>query len=467
MKTHDLVILGAGPAGMSAAITAAEHGIRPIVLDDQPTPGGQIYRSVECTPVKNPKVFGKDYWSGKLLAEALRDGTIDYRPGTSVWQLTQQRQIGLLQGDSVKMLHASYIIIATGAMERSFPIPGWTLPGVMTAGSAQIMLKSSGIIPESPVVLAGSGPLLLLLAVQYIRAGVPVAALLDTTPRGRYRHALPWLPAALRNLAMLTKGLRLISELRRAGVCHVHHVNALRAEGDSRLGRVSWRCEGSDNWNQLETSNLLLHHGVVPNTQMTRALGCHHDWDCKQLAWHPRRNGWLMTDINNVAVAGDGGGIVGATASALEGRLAGLGAVLALGKINSTDKSFRGEEARIRRQLDKETSIRPFLDVLYQPAVNLRLPTDDTIVCRCEEVTAGEVRKMAAMGCRGPNQAKAFTRCGMGPCQGRICGLTVSEILADANQQSMEDTGYYRLRPPLKPITLRQLARVADVYDSN
>jgi len=462
MTPHDLVILGAGPAGMAAAITAAKYGIRPVVIDEQPTPGGQIYRSVESTPILDPKVLGEDYWDGKSLVEALRDGTIDYRPGTSVWQLTPQRKIGSLQGDSVSMLHARYVILATGAMERPFPIPGWTLPGVMTAGSAQILLKSSGVIPESPVVLAGSGPLLLLLAVQYLRAGVPIAALLETTSRGQYRQALPWLPKALRNLATLTKGLGLINELRQSGVRHVRNVSALHAEGDSSLNRVSWQCEGSREWQQLETSNLLLHQGVVPNTQMTRALGCHHNWDSRQLAWHPRRDDWLVTDIENIAVAGDSGGIIGAAASALEGRLAGLGAAIALGNINNSDASIRSEEKKVRRQLDKETSVRPFLDILYRPAAKWRLPINDTIVCRCEEVRAGEIREIAAMGCQGPNQAKSFTRCGMGPCQGRMCGLTVSEILSDANQQSMEETGYYRLRPPLKPITLGQLAKASE-----
>ncbi|MFC3286108.1 FAD-dependent oxidoreductase [Litchfieldella rifensis] len=460
MNTHELVILGSGPAGMAAAATAAEHGITPVVIDEQPAPGGQIYRAIETTPIRDRKVLGADYWHGRELVRGLRDTRIDYRPGTSVWQLTRQRELGLLHEDRAAMLQARYVILATGAMERPFPIPGWTLPGVMTAGSAQILLKSSGVAPASPVVLAGTGPLLLLLAAQYLRAGIPIAALLDTTPRGRHLEALPHLPAALRNTGTLAKGLGLLRELRRAGVRQIKHVSALRAEGDSQLERIRWQCADSNDWETLETSTLLLHQGVVPNTQITRALECSHDWDTRQLAWQPRLDDWLRTDIEGIAVAGDGGGIVGARASALQGHLAGLGAAIALGRVEC--EQVRQEEAWLRRRLARETAIRPFLDVLYRPANRWRLPDDDTLACRCEEVTAGEVRRMAEMGCRGPNQTKSFTRCGMGPCQGRMCGLTVSELLADANHQSVAETGYYRLRPPFKPITLGQLARAAE-----
>lgn len=460
MITHDLVILGTGPAGMAAAATALEYGITPVVIDEQPAAGGQIYRALERTPVRDRRILGEDYWSGEPLIEGLKDPQIDYRSATTVWQLTRQREIGLLHRDTAEMIRARHVILATGAMERPMPIPGWTLPGVMTAGSGQILLKSAGAVPQAPVVLAGCGPLLLLLAVQYLRAGAEIAAILDTTPRDRYRAAIKHLPGALRNTSTLFKGVGLLSELRRAGVRHIKGVSALRAEGDGQLERVRWQQRGSTAWQTLETPTLLLHQGVIPNTQITRAVDCHHIWDEQQLAWRPRLDEWLVTDTPGIAVAGDGGGIVGAKAAAMQGQLAGLGAALALGKLTLASSTQRAQP--IRKALARETAIRPFLDVLYRPAKQWRLPDDDTLACRCEEVTGGEIRRMAEMGCRGPNQTKSFTRCGMGPCQGRMCGITVSELLADANQQSVEETGYYRLRPPFKPITLGQLAKAAE-----
>ena len=460
MITHDLVILGTGPAGMAAATTALEYGITPVVIDEQPAAGGQIYRALESTPVRDRRILGEDYWSGESLIKGLKDPQIDYRPATTVWQLTRQREIGLLHDDKAEMICARHIILATGAMERPMPIPGWTLPGVMTAGSGQILLKSAGAVPQAPVVLAGCGPLLLLLATQYLRAGVEIAAILDTTPRNRYRAALKHIPGALRNASTLLKGVGLLRELRRAGVRHIKGVSALRAEGSGQLERVLWKQQGVDKWQALETPTLLLHQGVIPNTQITRAVDCHHEWDEQQLSWRPRLNEWLNTDIPGIAVAGDGGGIVGAKAADMQGQLAGLGAALALDKLTLANSTERAQP--IRKALARDTAIRPFLDVLYRPAKQWRLPDDDTLACRCEEVTGGEIRRMAEMGCLGPNQTKSFTRCGMGPCQGRMCGITVSELLADANQQSVEETGYYRLRPPFKPITLGQLAKAAE-----
>jgi NADPH-dependent 2,4-dienoyl-CoA reductase/sulfur reductase-like enzyme len=155
-------------------------------------------------------------------------------------------------------------------------------------------------------------------------------------------------------------------------------------------------------------------------------------------------------------VAGDGAGVNGAEAAALQGRLTGLGIAISLEKL--TSKAAESEAQTIRRSWEKIRCIRPMLERLYRPIQSLQLPADDTIICRCEEVTAGAVRQYAALGCLGPNQAKAFGRCGMGPCQGRQCGLSVTQILADARHVSPSEVGYYRIRPPLKPITLAELA---------
>lgn len=459
MTEHcELAIVGAGPAGMAAAVTAAEAGLRPVLLDEQPGPGGQIYRAVERTPVTDPAVLGQDYWYGRDLAEALRRADVDYRPGALVWHITRDREISVLQGQHAATLHAQRVILATGAQERAFPIPGWDLPGVMGAGAGQVLLKSSGVVPEGPTVLAGTGPLLMLLAVQYLRAGVPLAAVLETTVPGNRWRALRHLPqAALRGAPYLRKGLEMLKTLRRHGVRHIHGVNALQAEGEEYLTSVAWRRNGR--WERLACNTLLLHQGVVPNVQATRVLRCEHRWDARQLAWRPQLTGSLETDASGIAVAGDGSGIVGARGSELQGHVAALEALYALEYLDEHGRDR--QMAPLKAQLGREAAPRPFLDTLFQPAAHWMRPADDCVVCRCEKVTAGELRRVAAQGCNGPNQTKSFTRCGMGPCQGRMCGLTVAAVLAEANGQSMEQTGYYRIRPPLKPITLGQLASAA------
>jgi NADPH-dependent 2,4-dienoyl-CoA reductase/sulfur reductase-like enzyme len=451
----ELAVIGAGPAGLAAATTAAELGLEVALFDDQPAPGGQIYREVEQPPVGDPGMFGEDYRRGADLTKVFRASGAAYHPSCGVWLLTPEREIGLLDNGQAHFLTAERIVIAGGAMERPVPFPGWTLPGVMTAGAGQILLKSAGAVPEYGVVLAGTGPLLLLLAAQYLRAGVRIGALLDMTPRSNALRALPHLPAALSAPGTLAKGLALKREIRRAGVRVVRGVKRLRALGQVCLEAAAYDTGRGEQ--RLDCRLLLVHFGVIPDSNTTRSLGLRHLWDARQLCWRPVVDAWGNTGVEGFAVAGDGAGIGGALAAEHAGRLAALEAARALGCIDVSERDDRA--APVRAALARERRVRPFLDVLFQPAPELisRLD-DDTIVCRCEEVTAGQIREAVAQGCTGPNQLKSFTRCGMGPCQGRQCGTTVSQLIGHTLGRPVEEIGAYRIRPPLKPISLTQLA---------
>jgi NADPH-dependent 2,4-dienoyl-CoA reductase/sulfur reductase-like enzyme len=200
----------------------------------------------------------------------------------------------------------------------------------------------------------------------------------------------------------------------------------------------------------------LLHQGVVPNIQFSQSLRARHHWDVDQLCFSPVADPWGELDVPGVFVAGDGAGIGGAQAAAVQGEMAALGIGFQLKKISSFQRDHKAEA--LRTKLDANLRIRPFLDALYRPREENRIPADDVLVCRCEEVTAGDLRQFVAIGCTGPNQAKSFGRCGMGPCQGRMCGLTVTEVIAKARGVSAAEVGYYRIRPPIKPITLGELA---------
>jgi bacterioferritin-associated ferredoxin len=322
----------------------------------------------------------------------------------------------------------------------------------MSCGAAQILLTSSGLAARGPVVLAGTGPLFWLIAAQYLRAGAPIAALLDTTPRENWTAALPHLPAFLAS-PYLAKGWRLLREVRRR--VKVIRAASLAALGDDRVSEVAWRDSGGAE-HRLPVDTLLLHQGVAPNVNLALSIGCEHRWDATQICFRPVLDEWGASTVGGIAIAGDGAGIAGALAAEHRGRLAGLAAAHRLGRIDAV--RLEREAATHRAALRREERGRPFLDLLYRPADALRNPEGDTIVCRCEEVTARQVLEAAALGCPGPNQLKSFLRCGMGPCQGRLCGLTVSELLAKARGISPAAIGYYRLRPPVKPITLEELA---------
>jgi bacterioferritin-associated ferredoxin len=175
-----------------------------------------------------------------------------------------------------------------------------------------------------------------------------------------------------------------------------------------------------------------------------------------QLTWKPETDLWGATSMPGLTVAGDGAGIAGAEAAAERGRIAALGAAHRLGKIEAALRDR--DAAASRATLHRFARGRRFLDTLYRPAKAFRIPQGDTIVCRCEEVTAERIRATVPLGATGPNQMKSFLRCGMGPCQGRMCGLTVAELIADERKISPQEVGYYRLRSPVKPIALGELA---------
>ena len=183
------------------------------------------------------------------------------------------------------------------------------------------------------------------------------------------------------------------------------------------------------------------------------AVGIDHDWDDTQLCWVPRLDDDGNSNLAGIAMAGDGAGIGGAEAARWRGVAAGIAATRALGRTVAP-----ADEQQARNELARTLRGRRFLDELYRPAKNFRLPAGDTIVCRCEEVIASEISSTVALGCPGPNQMKAFLRCGMGPCQGRLCGLTVTELIAEGRGVSPNAVGYYRVRAPVKPITVQELA---------
>jgi len=455
---YPLLVIGAGPAGMAAAQTAASYGVEVAVVDQQAQPGGQIYRNVDSGPLNDLSILGADYTFGKPLVQAFRRARLAYHAATSVWYLDKNRQLGILkQGENFR-LGAHKIIIASGAQERPIPVPGWQLPGVMTAGAGQILLKSAGLVPRDGVVLAGNGALLLMIAWQYLQAGVGIRALLDTTPRGALFKALHHVPKALGASEYLWKGLCLMASIRRAGVPIHKAVSDLRAIGDGSLQAVSFSAAGKAH--RIETELLLLHQGIIPALQITQAAACDLRWNEAQQCWQPVLDAWGESSQAGIFVAGDGAAINGARAASLDGQLAGLQVAHQLGFVTAAERDRLAQP--LRKAVARERSIRPFLDACYPLADALLAPPDSTLVCRCEEVDAAEIRAVIGLGCVGPNQAKAFLRCGMGPCQGRFCGSTVEQIFAHERGASVSDIGRFNARPPLQPITLGQLAQNQD-----
>jgi thioredoxin reductase len=332
-RVVDLLVIGAGPAGMGAAVRARASGLEVLVVDEQPAPGGQIWRGVEAragTPMG--ALLGKDYTQGLSLVQAFRASGAQYEPGTQVWQLEPGWRVYMSRGQRAECVQAANVLLATGAQERAVPFPGWTLPGVMTVGAAQILMKNAREIPQAPVWIAGSGPLVLLYMVQLLRAGGRIAGWLDTSPARAWRRGLPHARAALGAWRELRKGVWWMLMLRRAGVPVVRGVTQLRAQGDQRLQGLSWRT-ADGRQHQAAAQLLLVHEGVVPSIHVTQALDCAHAWNGAQQCWAPVMDSWGQTSQPGIFVAGDGAGIGGAGVARARGELAALGIALRAGRL--------------------------------------------------------------------------------------------------------------------------------------
>ncbi|WP_353475714.1 FAD-dependent oxidoreductase (plasmid) [Salipiger sp. H15] len=453
-ETADLVIIGAGPAGMAAAVEARAAGVEVLLVDETPAPGGQIWRGIGTAPEARKTLLGKDYAAGAAHVAGFAVCGARHVSGASVWGVMPGAagpiRIGVSHGGAAHLVAARAVILATGAQERPLPLPGWTLPGVMGAGAAQIALKSGGLLPEGRCVLAGVGPLLYLLADQLLRAGITPAALVET-PSPNRRAALRHLPGFLRSPAF-RKGAGLMARVRRH-VPVIPGAEALEITGETHAEALRYRRAGA--WHEIAADLVLLHAGVVPSLHLAVAAGIPTRWNEALRCFEPDADAMGATAVPGLFVAGDGAGIGGADRALPSGRRAAQAALALLGHAPST---ARRDEAHAQwRKADRG---RAFLDRWFAPPPALLAPRGDTLACRCEEVTAEAIRAAARLGAPGPNQLKTYLRCGMGPCQGRMCAASVTEIMADETGRAPAELGHLRFRTPVRPLPLAELARL-------
>lgn len=454
---RDIIIVGAGPAGLSAAVAVSEYGLDILVLDEQPTLGGQIYRNIERADKETLNILGQDYGNGVSLVEKFRKSKADYIGNAIVWRIDPNGNICLLVDGKSKEINGKYVIIAIGAMERPVPFSGWTLPGVMGAGAVDANYKSSGMIPEGPVVLAGSGPLLLSATGHMASLGVEISAVIDTTVQGNIFSALPFLPKALMRSDYLLKGVGMLLNLKRFGINYFKGVNEYKAHGKDCLQSVSFKTKNGTQ--HVDAQMLLVHEGIIPRCDFTRQIGLNHHWDRVQRYWYPQTNPFGRTKMNTIYVAGDGAFVHGGIPAALKGSLAALDIADRLAALTPGQKT--DTMAKLKKRLSAELAPRPFVDALYKPRPNLYTMSDETLVCRCEEVTAKDIRQAVFEGCKDPNEIKAMTRCGMGQCQGRMCGIALTEIIAESLKLEPCDFRALNIRPPVRNISLSELSRVS------
>ncbi|MEP6873515.1 MAG: FAD-dependent oxidoreductase [Burkholderiales bacterium] len=445
------VIVGAGPAGIRAAQTLAAHGLRPALIDEAARAGGQIYRRPPANFKRPPKtLYGTEAARATAVHTAIDalQGRIDYRPDSLVWSV-QDNKLDVMHGPTQTTRTVPYgqLIVATGATDRVLPVPGWTLPGVYTLGGAQVALKFQGCAIGSRVVFAGTGPLLYLVAYQYAKAGVNVAAVLDTARLGDQLAAVP---AMLTQPVVFLKGVYYVAWLRAHGVALHSGVRLVKMQGAERVRSVVWR-EG-ERERSLDCDAVGFGYALRSETQLADLLGCRFDFAPLHRAHLPERDEAGRSSVAGVYLAGDGAGIMGADAAELAGELAALTLLADRGVAVDTQRA-----GVLRQQLAKLTVFRKGLERAFPfPTDWAAHAPDQLVVCRCENVTASELRRtIADSGADEMNRLKALTRVGMGRCQGRMCGVAAAEILAHATGQPVQQVGRFRGQAPIKPIPIQ------------
>lgn len=445
-KTCDLAIIGAGPAGMAAAIEAAHLGIKPILIDSAPLPGGQVYRQ---TP---PEFEGTHPSEGTALLDNLEQAKIQTVHDTTVWGIFPEDAEHMLclygPNDVPRRLLAQQVILAPGAYERPTPFPGWTLPGVITVGAALILVKHQHILPGRRILISGTGPLQWILAHHLINDGAELVRVLDANPfpwRG-WRYA-PHLWGQGERLKEGIAALRAIKSIRWG-----HTV--LSAQGEERVtGAIIGPIDGSRQEN-IAVDTICLGYGFSPAVQLSRQAGCGHFYDPKLGGWIPVRDEWLESTVRGIYVAGDGAGIGGKDTAVYEGQLAALGVAQTLGNAIPPERV-----SLVRRTLKQQKHFTNVINTLFPfPSRIFDFLTDDTVICRCEGVTLKEVRKRVSEGATTLSILRKLTRAGMGRCQGRMCGHAVAEILSRQTSHSLDQVELATPRPPVIPIPLNGLS---------
>jgi len=465
MKEVEIVIIGGGPAGMAAAIEAAGKGASVALIDENRSLGGKVLKPQEGG-LKIDHTDNIEARIGRqLLNEFERVGNkISVYPRTEVWGIDENKIVELYSGNASGeqngRVRAQRLIIATGALERIVPFPGWTLPGVFTVGGLNSLIKKR-VIPGQRFLIAGSGLLQLVLARNLIRAGATISALVEAASmREIIGNALQLLSGA--GLQRLKQGFDYLRTIRSRNIPVFNSHAVTRAAWDrdaykiaiTRIG-ANWRpIPGTEK--EIVADTLAVGYGLMPSNELSRLCGCRHEYDDRLGYWRVERSGRMETSVPGVFVAGDGIQIKGYPAAIDEGRIAAMEACAQLGKISKD----RAEQfiLPLEKKLKRAIRFGKAIDTISSPKPGIfNIITDDTTICRCEEVTFKDIQEAVNNGAGDINDVKRRTRTGMGHCQGRLCGQVLNELLWKLTGSNAKRE-YFTPRIPAKPVPFGALA---------
>ena len=459
IKKVDLVVLGAGPAGVAAANVASKEGAEVVIIDENSSAGGQIYRAPpkEFQPQNSFK--SDEFREGEKQRNILKNSNVKALFKHRVWSVSSDLVVSTVGPNGLSSWHARSLIIANGALERIIPFPGWTIPGVIGLAASTILLKSQYVLPGQSTVVAGCGPLLIAVANGIIKSGGKVSAIIDLNSKSDWIKAFPRL---LSRPDQLFKGMSWFANIMKAGIkLYGGHAvtNTKQVDNVLRISIAPINSAGSilDSKNQkiVEGDCLAIGHGLFPSTEITRLLKAKHIYDPLKGGWVPLIDDDFRSSIPGVYIAGDATGISGAFSAVQKGRIAGMAAVRDLNVMSSQKYKAKIKSELIILKKNENFGKAAVRLMKFRPEL-IQTITSETIVCRCEDVFRSEIDEAIESGARDLNQLKAWTRCGMGPCQGRTCSEAIEAILA-SKVGSRELAGQWTGRTPLRPVPIEQI----------
>jgi len=462
MKQVDGVIVGGGPAGIAASIEMTRRGLSPVLIDENDMLGGKVLKEKEVLWAHPPNRF--EYKIKKELFDQFNtiSNKITIVKNAMVWGIFDGNIVAyssVVNGKNISTeLKAKKIIIATGAIERSVPFEGWTLPGIYTIGGLNSLVKEQRNFSGQKFLIAGAGPLLLVLANNLIKAGAEIEAIVDASS---FLEVMLKSPSLVTCKGPLWIGFRYLRNIRRHKIPILRSRVVTSASGDNQLERVvitkvdkNWKAiSGTEK--EYSVNRLAVGYHLAPDTGLTRLCGCEHLYDKKYGYWYVKHDSNMATTVPGVFVAGDGASVLGYPAAIAQGRITGLAVSRELGVLEEEGWS---EIQDLNRQLKKLEKFGSALRDLSAPRAGLfDSITDDTIICRCEEITFKDIKQaILSNNVTDVNHLKRITRSGMGHCQGRYCGQFIGKIISLLTKTE-SDPGVFTVRYPVKPIPLESL----------
>lgn len=477
-KLYDIVVIGGGPAGIAAAAEAAAGRAGVLLIDASESLGGHYYKPLPDAFAEPSRPDNNGLKALQARVELLSRHNVELLINTKVWGIFQGTETTFGGGETTvtanenntftlyldpsNAIEARILIIATGVYDRSIPFPGWTLPGVMTPGGAQMLIKKQGLLPAKRAIVAGTGPLQIAVAATLASEGAEVISILDPSAA---TDGLFLVPAAMwGQWNRVGESAGYLFSLLRHRVPMLFRYTIFRAIGTPEtgvqgavIGRVDangYPIRGTEQ--SLEVDLICSAYGFAPSIALTLHLGCAHEFDPRLCTYVPGHDERMQTDLHGVFVAGDVTGVGGKPLAELQGQVAGISALETLGVLSGEDADTR--RRKLQPALKRENRFANMIWHRWQIKQGFfDLIDDDTLLCRCEGVTAGQLRQSCADGAHNLFSAKLRTRLGMGICQGRYCTANAAMLLAQETNRSITEIGTPSIRPPIVPVRAKDL----------